>query len=78
MSLFKVIDPFLFSITWLETVEARGTIIEFLSNAVRNHADKQYLLIPYHTLYVLTLKLNIILLTCMPIYVKNMERSTLH
>jgi hypothetical protein len=39
-SLFAVIDSLLFNITWLETVEGRGKITEFLSNAVRNHADK--------------------------------------
>jgi hypothetical protein len=49
-SLFAVVDPFLFNITWLETAEGRGTITEFLSNAIQNHANKQNLLIPYHIL----------------------------
>jgi hypothetical protein len=33
-SLFAVIDPFLFNITWLEIAEGRGKITEFLSNGV--------------------------------------------
>jgi hypothetical protein len=33
-SLFAVVDPFLFNITWLETVEGRGKITEFLCNVV--------------------------------------------